>query len=296
MSPKRDPRHKPISVPRSRPRSQGVPQRPAPSPSYAGVVPGNVAPATVAAAVEETPTQGPGFRGLAFFRWIGSWQFLLLTTLALLTGTLAFAVTSLFRMPNLPNCRAIFWPTASAAMRLQCAESYADQGSVDFLLEAIGLVEKLPDDHPLRAEIDAKVETWSSEILEMADEQFHLGELERAIATAKQFGLRSNPTLRDTDLGTYYQIDPQQYASFRTLLEAAISPVSTDDVATRLRKLTEAVQILVRVSGGVAIALLISGSLCVLNGQLTLAAITWSASLAVSLVWMLQKLLVGSLL
>ena len=186
MSPKRDPRHKPISVPRSRPRSQGVPQRPAPSPSYAGVVPGNVAPATVAAAVEETPTQGPGFRGLAFFRWIGSWQFLLLTTLALLTGTLAFAVTSLFRMPNLPNCRAIFWPTASAAMRLQCAESYADQGSVDFLLEAIGLVEKLPDDHPLRAEIDAKVETWSSEILEMADEQFHLGELERAIATAKQ--------------------------------------------------------------------------------------------------------------
>ena len=117
-----------------------------------------------------------------------------------------------------------------------------------------------------------------------------------AIATAKQFGLRSNPTLRDTDLGTYYQIDPQQYASFRTLLEAAISPVSTDDVATRLRKLTEAVQILVRVAGGVAIALLISGSLCVLNGQLTLAAITWSASLAVSLVWMLQKLLVGSLL
>ena len=85
-------------------------------------------------------------------------------------------------------------------------------------------------------------------------------------------------------------------ASFRTLLEAAISPVSTDDVATRLRKLTEAVQILVRVSGGVAIALLISGSLCVLNGQLTLAATLWSATLAVSLVWMLQKLLVGSLL
>ena len=117
-----------------------------------------------------------------------------------------------------------------------------------------------------------------------------------AIATAKQFGLRSNPALRDTDLGTYYHIAPQHYDSFQTLLESAISPVSTDDVATRLRKLTEAVQILVRVSGGVAIALLISGSLCVLNGHLTLAAIVWSASLAVSLVWMLQKLLVGSLL
>ena len=117
-----------------------------------------------------------------------------------------------------------------------------------------------------------------------------------AIATAKQFGLRSNPALRDTELGTYYHIDPKQYDSFQTLIESAISPVSTDDVATRLLKLTEAVQILVRVSGGVAIALLISGSFCILNGKLTLAAIIWSASLAVSLVWMLQKLLVGSLL
>ena len=117
-----------------------------------------------------------------------------------------------------------------------------------------------------------------------------------AIATAKQFGLRSDPALRDTDLGTYYHIDPQRYDSFQTLLESAVSPVATDDVATRLRKLTEAVQVLVRVSGGVAMVLLAGGSLCVLNGQLTLAATVWSASLAVALVWMLQKLLVGSLL
>ena len=117
-----------------------------------------------------------------------------------------------------------------------------------------------------------------------------------AIATAKQFGLRSNPALRDTDLGTYYHIDPKQYDSFPPLIESAISPVSTDDVATRLLKLTEAVQILVRVSGGVAISLLVGGSLCVLNGKLAMAAIVWSAAMAVSLVWMLQKLLVGSLL
>lgn len=179
MSPKRDRRRpsKPVAVPRS--HSQGVsgPQRmKAASPSYAGVP--DVPPVA--------PPKRTGFRGAVVFRWIGSWQFLLLTTLAVITGTLAFAVTSLFRMPNLPNCRAIFWPTASAAMRLQCAESYATQGGVDFLLEAIGLVEKLPEDHPLRAEIDAKVETWSGQILELADDQFHQGELEDAIATAKK--------------------------------------------------------------------------------------------------------------
>ncbi|WP_458789252.1 chromosome segregation ATPase [Adonisia turfae] len=182
MSSKRNRRRpsKPISVPRSRPQRVPVPPtRPAPSPSYAGGSPVDAAPA-------ETASRPSDLKGMVVFRWVGSWQFLLLTTLMILAGSLAFAVTSLFRMPNLPNCRAIFWPTASAAMRLQCAESYANQGSVDFLLEAIALVERLPDDHPLRAEINAKVETWSSEILERADDLFHQGELEAAIATANK--------------------------------------------------------------------------------------------------------------
>ena len=68
-----------------------------------------------------------------------------------LLGTVgATAMVSLFRIPNLPNCRAIFWPTASASMRLQCAESYAQQGDVDNLLAAIALVDRLPADHPDR--------------------------------------------------------------------------------------------------------------------------------------------------
>ncbi|NEP61494.1 MAG: chromosome segregation ATPase, partial [Symploca sp. SIO2G7] len=174
MSPKRNRRRPPISVPRRQPQGQRVTQSVpgTPSPAYMG-----------AASADVSPSQA---KDAVVFRWIGSWQFLLLTTLAIITGSLAFALTSLFRMPNLPNCRAIFWPTASAAMRLQCAESYADQGNVDFLLEAIELVEKLPDDHPLRAEIDAKVESWSSQILELADDRFHRGELEDAIATAQK--------------------------------------------------------------------------------------------------------------
>lgn len=180
MSPQRPSRRhsKPVQVPRSRAKPGLDSRRPA-TPSYAGVAATDVS-------ASETSPQPPRWRGLAALRWMRSWQFLLLTTLIVLTGTVSLAVASLFRMPNLPNCRGIFWPTASAAMRLQCAESYAAQDSVDFLLEAIALVEKLPDDHPLRAEIDAKVERWSSKILELADEQFHLGELDVAIATAEK--------------------------------------------------------------------------------------------------------------
>ncbi len=117
-----------------------------------------------------------------------------------------------------------------------------------------------------------------------------------AIATAKQFGLRSDPTLRDSELGTYYQVDPQRYQSFQALLAASISPLDREDVATRLRRLTELVYILVRVSGGITLLLTAGGGLCVLNGQLTVAAAVWSAALAVAGVWLLQRLLISSTL
>ena len=112
-----------------------------------------------AIAVESLPDEPAPRRRhpLAWFRWIASWQFLLLTTIAIVSGAGAFSVVSLFRIPNLPNCRAIFWPTASASLRLQCADSYADQGTVDFYLEAIALVDRLPEDHPLRGDINARL-------------------------------------------------------------------------------------------------------------------------------------------
>ncbi|NEP15694.1 MAG: chromosome segregation ATPase [Leptolyngbya sp. SIO4C1] len=135
---------------------------------------------------EAKPSQPSPLRWLLQLRWLRSWQFLLLSTVAVLSGTTAFAAISLFRIPNLPNCRAIFWPTASASLRLQCAESYAEQGTVEFLLDAIDLVDHLPDDHPLRGEINQRIEGWSDQILALADRSFQSGELDMAIATVRQ--------------------------------------------------------------------------------------------------------------
>lgn len=107
-------------------------------------------------------------------------------TVVALGGIAGASAVSLLRIPNLPNCRAIFWPLASAATRLQCAEAYADQGSVEGLLAAIALVEALPDDHPLRGEINDRVELWADEILYIADQTFNQGELETAIDMAQR--------------------------------------------------------------------------------------------------------------
>ncbi|NJL45984.1 MAG: hypothetical protein HC922_10285, partial [Leptolyngbyaceae cyanobacterium SM2_3_12] len=89
-------------------------------------------------------------------RLLKAWPIWSLGTLVVLGGVGIFSAISLFRIPSLPNCRAIFWLTASATTRFQCAEAYADQGTVEGYLDAISLLESLPENHPLGDEISLR--------------------------------------------------------------------------------------------------------------------------------------------
>ena len=125
-------------------------------------------------------------------RWLRSWPLVMLVIFGILGAAGTTAVVSLFRIPNLPNCRAIFWPTASASLRLQCAESYAAQGDVKNLLAAIALVDKLPEDHPLRSDIiNDRIEDWANLVLDLAERSFEEGNLEGAIDSARQIPART---------------------------------------------------------------------------------------------------------
>ena len=137
---------------------------------------------TTRAVIPEQATDAPVQRSPRFNNWM-VWSFLAVTVLG---GVAGASAVSLLRIPNLPNCRAIFWPLASAATRLQCAEAYAEEGAVENLLAAIALVEALPNDHPLRREINDRVELWANEVLHIADQTFNQGELESAIEIAQQ--------------------------------------------------------------------------------------------------------------
>ncbi|WP_107668773.1 chromosome segregation ATPase [Cyanothece sp. BG0011] len=107
--------------------------------------------------------------------------------LIIVSGTIGFTATSmLLRLPKSPQCVRIFWPVASASMRIYCAQIEAEQGTVDSFLRAIKLVEALPDDHPLRHEINRNVEEWAVAILDIAEKEFQQGKLEAAIKTARR--------------------------------------------------------------------------------------------------------------
>ncbi|MEL6603535.1 MAG: chromosome segregation ATPase [Cyanobacteria bacterium J06614_10] len=125
-------------------------------------------------------------------RWLRSWPLVMLVLFGILGVAGTSAIVSLFRIPTLPNCRAIFWPTASASLRLQCAESYAAEGDVKNLLAAIALVDRLPKDHPLREDIiDDRIETWANLVLDLAERSFEEGELEEAIESARKIPART---------------------------------------------------------------------------------------------------------
>ena len=107
--------------------------------------------------------------------------------LVVVSGSIGFMATaSLLKLPKVPNCPNIFWLTASASKRLYCAQLEAEQATVDSLLKAIALVEALPDDHPLRPEIDRQVEQWSAEVLDLAEQDFQAGKFKGAIATVRK--------------------------------------------------------------------------------------------------------------
>ncbi|MBE9213230.1 chromosome segregation ATPase [Plectonema cf. radiosum LEGE 06105] len=119
-------------------------------------------------------------------KWLTSWV-LWAFLLAFIPGTIGFmAMAILLKLPSAPNCPSIFWPLASASVRMHCAEVAASKETVKDLLQAIDLVKNLPENHPLRAEIDRSMEEWSRRVLDLASESFQEGKLEEAIEIARK--------------------------------------------------------------------------------------------------------------
>ncbi|MBW4645158.1 MAG: chromosome segregation ATPase [Goleter apudmare HA4340-LM2] len=133
-------------------------------------------------------------------RWMRSWVFWLMM-LTLIPGSIGFlAMAMLLKLPSAPNCPTIFWPLASASVRLHCAQLAASKQTVADLLQGIGLLKQVPQDHPLRGEADRFLERWSRDILTLADESFQAGNLEEAIATARKI---------PNDLSAYKLVEEQ---------------------------------------------------------------------------------------
>lgn len=115
-----------------------------------------------------------------------NWQFWVVLATISAGGVGIFAVALLLKLPAVPNCPSMYWPTASASMRLYCAQLAAKKQTVKDLLEAIALVKTLPADHPLREEANSQIKEWSLNILDLAQTSFDTGKIDEAIDIAKK--------------------------------------------------------------------------------------------------------------
>jgi hypothetical protein len=100
------------------------------------------------------------------------------------SGTLG--VFLLLRQPPKPECSQVFWPFASGSLRLYCAQEWAQKRTLEDLFQAIALVDGLSGNHPLRPLINRWVEIWSKQALDLAEEEFDRGNLDRAIYFAQK--------------------------------------------------------------------------------------------------------------
>lgn len=114
-------------------------------------------------------------------------------------------------------------------------------------------------------------------------------QIKAAIALAKQFGLHTDPTLRDTELGTYYQADLHKVTAFQTAIQNSVQLSAGDDMAQKMLIATRTVKLMLVVSGGGAIALLLLGTSYLLAGKSEAAAIWWTSALCTGGIWLWQK-------
>ncbi len=119
-------------------------------------------------------------------KWLKNWVLWWGGAGLISSGVGIIAISMLLKLPAAPNCPAIFWPLATATVRMHCAEVAANKQTVKDLLAAIALVQALPNNHPLRAEINKSIQLWTTDILDLGDRAFQAGKLPDAIVIARK--------------------------------------------------------------------------------------------------------------
>ncbi len=110
-----------------------------------------------------------------------------------------------------------------------------------------------------------------------------------AIAQARRFGLHSVASLRDGELGTYYQVDLVKYQSLQHLLHSPLHQGSDTDLVQRVDSATRSTQRMLVTAKVLAATLALLGAVCWWNDRNQLTFGLWSGAASVFLLWMVQK-------
>ncbi|MGB3615841.1 MAG: hypothetical protein WBA10_18740 [Elainellaceae cyanobacterium] len=121
-------------------------------------------------------------------------------------------------------------------------------------------------------------------------------DIRRAIAYAKTFGLYSVPSLRDSALGTYYQLDPQAYEQrkhqIKDIAAWETKWAQQDAAEPNLTASGDTIIAMLAMVKSLMVLLLILSASCWLSGQGYIAGVSLVAAIGTALTWQLQCRLV----
>ncbi|MGJ3250026.1 MAG: hypothetical protein ACFE0J_02675 [Elainellaceae cyanobacterium] len=136
----------------------------------------------------------------------------------------------------------------------------------------------------------AKTGVYRQSVLEALAPLATQKEIRLAIAYAKKFGLHSVSSLRDTELGTYYQLDVAKYESLRHALHCSIE-LNDEHLFKSAVDLTQTIRTMLVSAKALAISLLTIGILSTFinHGQVNLSI--FAGAIGVAGVWLIQRIL-----
>lgn len=114
-------------------------------------------------------------------------------------------------------------------------------------------------------------------------------QIRAAIAQAKQFGLESDASLRDPELGTYYHIEATKYQSFQLAQRADVPLDQPEELLEWVMQAQSMMRLMVGIAGTMSAFLVVTGSLCMISGRSQLGVNLWIASSGTISLWFLQK-------
>lgn len=120
-------------------------------------------------------------------------------------------------------------------------------------------------------------------------------QIRHAIRHAKQFGLHSIATMRDTELGTYYQLDQVKFDSLKSSFHASL-PLSHEDVVQRMTEALITIRLMLTIAGTSAIALLGIGLFCWVTGRPNMGLGLVIGAISTIGIWGLQRAIANKLI
>lgn len=120
-------------------------------------------------------------------------------------------------------------------------------------------------------------------------------QIRQAIRQAKQFGLYSVATLRDDQLGTYYQLDAVKFAALQPTLKTSL-PLAEGDVLQRMTEAVVTVRLMLVIAGGGALCLFGVGLFCILANHSGMGWGLVAGSFSAIAIWVLQRAIAQKLL